>query len=388
MPWIRIIRPPTFNIMISNHTHLSFCRSLARFTSTLGFLALLGAGTSRIHAQGCVAGGFCPLKPITPTVPGELTNSVVAEDRWQGSASYRWFKSDRHFVGDVEQPQRQANSSEVINDVHTVDFSLSYGISERWSVGLSIPYFEGSRSSLYEHDRINRHTMHASGVGDIRLRTEVWLLDPRTHMSGNIAVGVGVKFPTGEDSASDLAYRTNGPILRPLDSSMQPGDGGWGIIFDLQAYQRIYGNLFGYIQGSYMITPQEHNDTRRTTGNETDPVDVRTFNSIPDQYFGRAGLSYIIMPKHGVALSCGGRIEGVPAYDFVGGSLGFRRPGYTVSVDPGVAWTGKRNSLSVNVPVAVYRNRVRSAPEISQGRPGGDAAFADLSILVSFTHRF
>jgi hypothetical protein len=30
----------------------------------------------------------------------------------------------------------------------------------------------------------------------------------------------------------------------------------------------------------------------------------------------------------------------------------------------------------------------RSAPEIARGVPGGDAAFADFPIPVSFTHRF
>jgi hypothetical protein len=38
--------------------------------------------------------------------------------------------------------------------------------------------------------------------------------------------------------------------------------------------------------------------------------------------------------------------------------------------------------------VAVYRNRLRSAAEIAMGRPGGEASFADFSILASFTHRF
>jgi len=32
--------------------------------------------------------------------------------------------------------------------------------------------------------------------------------------------------------------------------------------------------------------------------------------------------------------------------------------------------------------------RERSAPEITLGVPGGDAAFADFSILIGFTHRF
>lgn len=364
------------------------CQRPARRNATLLLVAaslLTIAAPGGAFAQGCVAGGINPCAPI---FPGDPAQPIGTEHQWLGTVSYRWFKSDRHFVGDEEQPQRQENHTEVINDVHAIDLSVSYSFTKRWSATLSIPFMSAERSSLYEHDRTNRHSMQSGGLGDIRLITDVWLFDPHKHMNGNIALGIGVKFPTGDDKASDTAYRATGPVVRPVDQSVQPGDGGWGILLQLQAYQRIYGNLSAYLQGSYMITPQEQNDTRRTTGNETDPVTVRTFNSITDQYFGRGGFNYAILPSRGVTLSLGGRIEGVPAYDAVGDSMGFRRPGYTVSIEPGISWSGKRNSLSINAPVAVYRNRVRSAPEAALGLPGGDAAFADYSILVSFTHRF
>lgn len=340
--------------------------------------------------QGCVASGINPCAPIGSAglLSGNLTNGIVTANGWLGSVSYRWFRSDRHFVGDVEQPQRQAIGNEVINDVHSFDVSATYGFNPRWSATITFSFSTADRSSWYEHTGTNRHTMHSGGLGDIRVVTDVWLLDPHKHMDGNIALGIGFKAPTGDDQASDIAYRTTGPVMRPVDQSIQPGDGGWGLILQLQAYQRIYGNLSAYLQGSYMITPEEHNDTRRTTGNEGTPADVRTYNSITDQYFGRGGLSYFVWPARGVALSLGGRIEGVPVYDAVGGSMGFRRPGYTVSIEPGLSWTGARNSLSITAPVAVYRNRERSAPEIALGRPGGDAAFADFSILASYTHRF
>ena len=360
----------------------------AAFHVSLGLLLLSLALPARVQAQGCVAGGICPIAPIGNLVPGDLSDSAVAAGRWQASVAYRWFKSDRHFVGDVEQPQRQAQNSEVINDVHSFDVSATYGFNERWSATLTLPFIAADRTSLYEHDRTNRHSMKSGGLGDLRVLTDVWLFNPRTHMSGNLSLGIGVKVPTGDDQASDIAYRASGPVVRPVDQSIQPGDGGWGIILELQGYQKIWGHLFGYVQGSYMITPQEQNGTRRTTGNETDPIDVRTFNSITDQYFGRGGLTYAICPKHGVNLSLGGRIEGVPVYDAIGGSMGFRRPGYTISVEPGISWTGKNNSCSLTAPVAVYRNRERSAPEIALGRPGGDAAFADFSILFNFSHRF
>ena len=229
--------------------------------------------------------------------------------------------------------------------------------------------------------------MHSGGLGDVRLTTDYWLLDPHQHMAGNIALGLGFKAPTGDDKASDISYRATGPVYRPVDQSIQPGDGGWGLILQLQAYQKIYQNLYGYVQGSYLIAPKEHNDTQ-TVMADLMPPGPATYNSISDQYFGRGGFSYVVWPAGGLTLSLGARIEGVPVYDAIGDSLGFRQPGYTVSIEPGISWSGKRNSFSILAPVAVYRNRLRSAAEIAMGRPGGEAGFADFSILASFNHRF
>ncbi|HEV8544342.1 MAG TPA: hypothetical protein VGR78_18285 [Verrucomicrobiae bacterium] len=39
-------------------------------------------------------------------------------------------------------------------------------------------------------------------------------------------------------------------------------------------------------------------------------------------------------------------------------------------------------------PVAVYRNHIQSAAEDANGTGTGDAAFADWSILASYTYRF
>jgi hypothetical protein len=346
---------------------------------------VIPATTHQLGAQGCVAS---PNNPISPIVPGGFTNTMGLAHHWLGTVSYRYYESFRHFVGDVENPQRETQGNNVINEVNTIDVAATYGISPRWSATLTLPFIDADRSSLYEHDFVHRHTMHAGGLGDIRLATDYWLLQPHRHMDGNIAFGLGFTAPTGDDQASDTAFRANGPVTRPVDPSIQPGSGGWGILLALQAYQKISQKLFGYVQGSYLITPQEQNHTETTLGdNPLTPVQ-RKYLSIPDQYFGRGGLSYMVWPAQGLNLSLGGRIEGVPVFDAIGGSLGFRRPGYTISIEPGFSWSGRRNSLSVYAPVALYRNRERSAPEIALGKPGGDAAFADYSILASFTHRF
>ena len=330
-------------------------------------------------------------------MPGEHSTTAARSQRLTGTVSYRWYESARHFGGrtragvwldgDEENTDREKYDQQMINKVSLIDVSLSYGFTARWTATLDLPYIDAERSSVFEHTDGQRHSMRSSGLGDIRLVTDCWLFDPHQHMDGNIALGIGVKAPTGDDKASDTSHRATGPVHRPVDQSIQPGDGGWGMILQLQAYQKIYQHLYGYVQGSYLFTPQEHNQTEAVTADMRPPGPM-TLNSIGDQYFGRGGFSYLILPAQGLTLSLGGRIEGVPVYDAIGDSLGYRQPGYTVSIEPGISWMGKKSSLSILAPVAVYRNRERSAAEIAMGRPGGDASFADFSILATFSHRF
>jgi hypothetical protein len=80
-------------------------------------------------------------------------------------------------------------------------------------------------------------------------------------------------------------------------------------------------------------------------------------------------------------------MEGVPVEDWVGGSQGFRRPGYGISIEPGVTWSKGRYSVAISAPVALERNREKSVSELERGTHG-DAAFADWFLTASFTVRF
>ena len=352
------------------------------------FLALLAFGARDACAQGCIA---IRNNPGTPLMEGDFSSGIDT-GQWVGAVAYRWFKSDRHFTGDDEHPERHTLGNYVQNDVHSVDFSATRGLNSRWSLTFDVPFIYADRSSLYEHDLVHRHSMHSQGLGDVRVLSDVWLWDPKQSKNGNIALGFGLKLPTGKDDATATSYRATGSVQRPVDPSIQPGDGGWGIIVQMQAYRKLYTNLVGYLSASYMVTPQEQSDTELTI------ADVPAFaafitkeirhNTIADQYSARGGLSYMVAPAHGLSVSLGGRIEGIPAHDRFGGSMGFRRPGYTVSIEPGFSWSTGKSTLGLNVPIALYRNRIRSAPEEYLGRPGGDSAFADYSILLNFSHAF
>lgn len=340
----------------------------------LGLFALLLTITlmpTRVAAQGCViarGGGGAMV------VDGD---GLMHEGQWQVSLSYRWLYSDRHFIGRQEQPQRKANGTEVINDTHFFDLTTTYAVTKRFWLNLTVPFVYSDRSSLYEHGGQGRHHTQAGGLGDVRMTAQYWLINPETYTDGNISIGLGFKAPTGEEDSKDFFQSATGPRYASVDSSIQPGDGGWGALVELQAFHKIYGPLSGYVNGAYMFNPEErHAITTRSGGTG--------FYSIPDSYLARAGFDYAIWPSKGLSVSLGARMEGVPSEDVFGDSGGSRRPGYAVSIEPGVTFVRGPFYANVTTPVALERNRQTtygaSAP--------GDAAFADYTVNITLAFRF
>lgn len=353
---------------------------LPMVTRTLALLGLAALPVSFARAQGCVA--IKQMGDASCTSSGFESHGPNAE-RWSMNVSYQHFRSHRHFVGRDQQFQRYAAGSEVINNVDQIDTSIGYKVNAATSVTLGIPYFSASRTSLYEHDRVNRAEMTAQGIGDVRLTAERWLRNPASEPHTNVQIGLGIKFPTGNSNVKDYAHTANGPVLRNVDQSIQPGDGAFGYIFQLQAYHRLALNTSIYATGFYLVNPAETNGTRTTAA----ITSVTAYNSVADQYQARLGLSQRVLQRHNLTATLGGRLEGVPALDFTGGDRGFRRPGYVVSVEPGLSFSTARNTFSLSVPVAVVRNRVRSYSD-RLGRGQGDAAFADFLISASYGRKW
>jgi hypothetical protein len=207
---------------------------------------------------------------------------------------------------------------------------------------------------------VNRREMTAQGIGDIRLTADHWLFNPQSDARGNVSFGVGVKMPTGDSNVKGFAHTTNGPVLRNVDQSIQPGDGAWGYTFQMQAYRRLFSKTNLYATGFYLVNPKETNGTRTTSS----LTFVNAYNSVADQYQARLGVSQVLLQKYHLVASLGGRLEGVPALDLIGGDRGFRRPGYVLSDEPGFSFATGHNSFSVSVTVAVVRNCVRSYADV------------------------
>jgi hypothetical protein len=341
-----------------------------------------------ISAQGCVA-----IRHFSSCVGSSLENNLLSEGDIQLGINYRYFKSFRHFRGTEEEPDRVANGSEVINHSHAWDFFLTYGINRRWYASITVPTVINTRSSLYEHGREERFTSFSRGLADIRMGIGYWLFDTETNPKGNLALGIGLKLPTGNYNASDIFYNVGpegSPQVRPVDQSIQPGDGGLGITIDYQLYQELAPRLFLYSGGFYLINPRETNGIRTFRETLSPILQNESIMSVPDQFSIRLGGSYSLSDK--VAASLGTRFDAVPVKDLVGGSSGFRRPGNVLSLDPGISYMSRAFSINLNVPLAIRRERPQSITDLETeeitGEPrNGDAAFADYVINLSVSYR-
>lgn len=320
-----------------------------------------------------------------------VQDTYSGPNRWQVSTNWRYQRSDRHFVGSEEQEERQEEGSEVINTINLAEVGIRYNPNERWSFSLNVPYLLAERSNpIRDPNRVvvDRSLTQAHSLSDITLSARRLLWKPQEHPDGNVSLGLGVKLPTGKDDVVDTRTRiVNGQrvsSVESVDQSIQPGDGGLGVILDVQLFQRIArsGGAF-YLSGTYLLNPENTNGVRTFRNNLGEEV-----MSIADQYVARMGATYSRASWKGFGMSLGGRIEGVPVEDLVGESDGFRRPGYAVSVEPGLSHASGAHTFSLAVPVALYRNRQRSvADRLVPGRHG-DAAFADYVVMFGYGRKF
>lgn len=169
-----------------------------------------------------------------------------------------------------------------------------------------------------------------------------------------------------------------------VDQSIQPGDGGVGVALDMQGFQPLSHSFL--LSGSlfYLFNFKETNGVlTRGGGSEF---------SCPDQFGARLGAFYTTTLP-GLSAYLGGRVEGVPSTDLIGGSAGYRRPGFVVSVEPGINYNHKNYSFNATVPFALIRNRTQSYEDKQRTAETGifrqgDAAFADYLLNFTLSYRF
>jgi hypothetical protein len=329
----------------------------------------------RLYGQGCIVAR-------SSSVNGgpESEGGYLSPGEFDFSIGLRHQFSFRHFVGDVEQKQRIQLGTQVENKINLLNFNLNYQVSSRFSFQVDAPLLLASRRS-----NNSPYTTTAQGIGDTIVSAQGWIWETTENTKGNIGITLGAQLPSGRDNVVNSVDKLDGkgPVNTLVDYSIQPGSGGYGLLFGWQAFKNFGGAAQAFFNGSYIATPQSTNGVVRSTTAKPLLQSV----SISDQYLLEAGVAVPLHKVRGLTLTVGPRWEGVPAKDLIGKSEGFRRPGYAVSLEAGIQYAHGRQLLTATVGKAILRDRTVSYPDSVYGGHG-DAAFADYLWLASYSVRF
>jgi hypothetical protein len=334
--------------------------------------AFLGAARPAA-AQGCIL--------LRQTAPLFGTTGQQDVGSWTLIFTGRTSTADIHYNGTVRQRQRETEQTYVVNRQHSMTATIGYQWSPRISLNVGVPFVEASWGipSPRSGGPAARANENARGLGDITSLARVSLFNPMTSFrTWNLQFGGGVKAPTGKYRATDIFPDGNGNnnAERYVDISAQPGDGGWGIIVDLQGYKSM-GRFTTFGSSTWLANPR--NTSGPSRGNLVTSSNPTNVNTVSDQFVFRAGTMIALTSQ--ITASIAWRMEGVPRYDMIGRSNGFRRPGVEMYWEPGLTFMTGRHSVSFNFPIGYYYNRFRNP---YTGNPG-DSTFPEYVSIATYS---
>jgi hypothetical protein len=347
-----------------------------RMDAALAVLTALGplVGASPAVAQGCE-----PIRFTSPVSLGGEGEAYQPGGQWQFTLAYRRLVSNEWFIGSKESSSLAPGGQSPIFRIHTVVADVSYAFNARFSAQLSVPVSAASFSRKWPD--LLEHEQKATGIGDVTLMGSSWLFSPRTHGSGNIQLGLGVKAPTGSNKIGSKLYSARAAVDYPADQTIQPGDGGWAVMMQIQAFRKLSERTLGYAAGSYMASPKAHSDVAFAPGGTV-------YWSVPDVYSARIGGAFTVLPDQGLTMSLGSRIDGIPVHDLLGGGddVTIKRTAYVIFAEPGLSLNRGNNSFTLSVPYRLKVNRQKSLLERrTNGVNGG--GFAKYLVFASYSRR-
>ena len=345
------------------------------------------------ESQGCVAARNLPGTSQLAQLGYEQTS-----DKWTMDITNRYFEAYDLFEG-----TKNTGYSDSINLYeYTLNLDLNYAMDNGWSITMDLPIVANTATSSLEHASGFRHSTHAFGIGDIRLTLYKWLFNTKSKsQKGNILVGLGIKFPTGNYHTQDYFYddpaNPSAKVSAPVNVAIQPGDGGTGITTQINAYYifnslvSVYGNFF------YLINPQDQNGVASWPPNALPPNVAALYhqttndvNSVPDNYTMRAGANFTFNKLVGTV---GLRYEGAPAHDLIGQNDGLRRVGHIFSTEPGLQYKFRKSILYSFVTIPLERATIQTVPDKRQEAITGQYTitpghFANVLFYVGYTFMF
>lgn len=285
---------------------------------------------------------------------GGLIGPYLQKGEWQINGYWSRFRTDETFRG-----YDLISTTAVFEGGDTLNLLGMYGLTPRINLAAEVPYVMHSYWSNVVAG--TRYYQKVHGFGDTVIAGRLWLLNPEKNPKQNIGLSLGLRLPTGE-SNYQVPYpdsKGNNITDRPVYPAVQPGIGAFGLRLAAQGF-RSFRHLSVYGTGLYLFSLKKQNDTFafNAATNPAGPQAVQEnlrYLTTPDSYQFTGGVSTSIPHLKGFSLSFGGQVAGVPVYNVLTTTSGYRQPGYMVTVHPGMAWDTKFATFYVTVPVRVHQ---------------------------------
>lgn len=329
--------------------------------------------------------------------PGHFSLSVG----YRNVSANQYFLNSKVFTREnqLQKPSRTWN---------TLDVTGTYQATKRVNLALTLPVVLNKMSFLEPGDGGPlelQQRLYGSSIGDILLVGRSWVLDPERKIKGNVMLGTGLKFPTGNFRQQGTYADSTGTIRtrKAIPLTIMPGDGGLGILFEGLAYRQVNfplrsSTLFAY--GNYMVTPRNTTNTPSQVQTTLNPIflvnpasQTAFLNTVPDTFSVRTGYLFGV-PKaksrwlKGLNFQIGYRFEGSPVRDLFGRSDGFRQPGYFMAVEPGIFYKYKRHLVSCTVPISFLRVAQADIAQKNGSPDDRTTAFSPASVNLRYTYAY
>jgi hypothetical protein len=288
---------------------------------------------------------------------GGLLGPYLGKGEWQIQGSFTWYNTGDPFTGSELRKDIIAADAGPKEGASSLNFQGAYALTRRINLMADVPLILSSHWNYPLGG--TRYEMKTRGFGDAVIGGRVWLLNTEKNTKQNVALQFALRLPTGDPNYQVLYPNGLGQDIkkRSAKSDIQPGSGAFGLRLAAQGFRRfryfsVYGNAL------YLFSLKKQNDTNSiySTLNPGGPLAVAEnvrFVSTPDSYLYNAGVSTPIPHLKGLSFSLGGQITGVPTFNVLTDTIGFRQPGYIVTLNPGLSFNTKLASYFIGVPVRV-----------------------------------
>jgi hypothetical protein len=323
----------------------------------LGACLLLSAAPAAWAAGGC--GSVClPLEALDPE------KTQLRQGTLRVGVNYERAVFNNFREGSDSLPNPGGNKATITQAALFAD----YGVSEKFTASLMVPYVDKDQSTNRFGDR------SAQGIGDVSLFGRYEIVSPELvskpvlSLKGpSIALGLGIKFPTGS-----IKEPGGGPRLPP---AFQAGSGAYDIVPTVSYFQDFGDySLFG---SAFARIPLEENNQGYKFGEEIE-LNVGGQYPLP----GYPDLS-LMLSLSMLYADNDKDTDGILPARLRDGQKVLNTGGRFIDIVPGLRWQATQKlSTQLRVAIPLYEdwNGERSI-DVGQVAP-------DVTTMVTFTYNF